>query len=380
MCCAAPRRHDWISTDVLKDLARHWRWLWSRCPGIGPARVAALDAVAVSNHISLEILWSWPRDRLERHLRWPRSLWNQLDQYRTHWGPNPIVHVPDDVLLQGDCDWPDPLNALTPPPSCLFHRGDRSLLRCLKTRQAIAVIGTRSASAHALQMADRLGRALALAGWPVLSGLADGIDAAAHRGCLATDGAPVAVLGTHLDRVYPAHHHALQSAVGRSGLLLSERHPGDSLRPGHFAARNRLIVALASALVIVECPEKSGALISARYADALQCPVWVMPADAGRWSARGSNALLQEKARPLVSIDAFLQQLGLGPLGGKGRATSHQPPPMDKALLQALSEGMTVDMLQQRLGRPAASLALELVQLELRGLVVCEPGQRWRAV
>ena len=227
MCCAAPRRHDWISTDVLKNLARHWRWLWSRCPGIGPARVAALDAVAVSNHISLEILWSWPRDRLERHLRWPRSLWNQLDQYRTHWGPNPIVHVPDDVLLQGDCDWPDPLNALTPPPSCLFHRGDRSLLRCLKTRQAIAVIGTRCASAHALQMADRLGRALALAGWPVLSGLADGIDAAAHRGCLATDGAPVAVLGTHLDRVYPTHHHALQSAVGKSGLLLSERYPGD---------------------------------------------------------------------------------------------------------------------------------------------------------
>ena len=92
------------------------------------------------------------------------------------------------------------------------------------------------------------------------------------------------------------------------------------------------------------------------------------------------EAMLLRDEPPLVSIDAFVQQLGLGPLGGKRRATTHQPPAMDKALLQALSEGMTVDMLQQRLGRPAASLALELVQLELRGLVVCEPGQRWRAV
>ena len=94
-------------------------------------------------------------------------------------------------------------------------------------------------------MADRLGRALGQAGWPVLSGLAAGIDAAVHRGCLAVEGPPVAVLGTHLDRVYPSQHRELQSAMGRSGLLLSERSPGGTPRPGHFAARNRLMVAMA---------------------------------------------------------------------------------------------------------------------------------------
>ena len=133
------------------------------------------------------------------------------------------------------------LNALERPPLCLFYRGDTSLLQSLQRRQAVAVVGTRSPSPHGLQMADRIGQA----GWPVLSGLAAGIDAAVHRGGLAVEGSPVAVLGTHLDRVYPSQHRELQSAIGRSGLLLSKRFPGGTPRPGHYAARNRLKVTMA---------------------------------------------------------------------------------------------------------------------------------------
>ena len=151
-------------------------------------------------------------------------------------------------------------------------------------------------------MAEDLGHALARSGWPVISGLAEGIDAAVHGGCLQADGAPVAVLGTGLDRVYTRHHDALQKAVAEQGLLISERVFGEPVQRGHFAHRNRLIVALAlaSALVVVECPERSSALISARLAEQRSCPVWVVPGDALRWSARGSNALLQNQAAPLL--------------------------------------------------------------------------------
>ena len=162
------------------------------------------------------------------------------------------------------------------------------------------MVGTRSQSPHCLQIADRLGRAPGQADWPVLRGLAAGIYAAVHRGCLAVKGSPVAVLGTHLDRFYPSQHRELQSAIGRSGLLLSERFPGETPRPCHFAARNRLMVAMASMALSVEFPERSGVFISARYAAELGCPVGVVPSDAGRRSARGSNTFCWGK--PLLFL------------------------------------------------------------------------------
>lgn len=361
---------------------REWRWVWGCCPGIGSVRLAALEALAASKQLSLAHLWRWPLHRLAEELSWPERVWNQLDRYRQHCGIHPTCDIPANALLQGDQNWPEPLNALEAAPLCLFYRGDTLLLQALQRRKAVAVVGTRSPSTHGVQMADRLGRALGRAGWPVLSGLAAGIDAAVHRGCLAVKGSPVAVLGTHLDRVYPSHHRELQSVIGRSGLLLSERFPGETPRPGHFAARNRLMVAMAAVVVIVECPERSGALISARYASELGCPVWVVPSDAGRRSARGSNALLLEQAIPLLSPDALLDVLGPGPLlaASSGSFPPQQPQISDDPLRGALEDGATLDELQRSCNRSAGSLSRVLVQLELQGLVVCEPGQRWRSV
>ncbi len=204
----------------------------------------------------------------------------------------------------------------------------------------------------------------------MVSGLAEGIDAAAHRGCLAADGVPVAVLGTPLDRVYPRHHQALQEEVARNGLLLSERQPGESVQRGHFAARNRLLVSLSCALVVVECPDRSGALISARLAAEQQCPVWVVPGDAGRWSSRGSNRLLQNAAAPLLSPKELVEHLGPGPCH-KANATA-------PALVKALGAGASIEQLQQTLKLPAGRLASDLLELELAGQVVCESGFLWK--
>ena len=210
-----------------------------------------LRAVARDHGIGPEALWSWPEPRLAEALPWPRPVLQAVERYRSHLGRHPDLTVPREVLLPCDDAWPVRLDRMAQPPKLLFRRGRLDLLDCLTSGQAVAVVGTRSASPHGIRMAEDLGHALARSGWPVISGLAEGIDAAVHGGCLQADGAPVAVLGTGLDRVYPRHHDALQKAVAQQGLLISERSSGEPVQRGHFAHRNRLIVALASALVVV---------------------------------------------------------------------------------------------------------------------------------
>lgn len=151
-------------------------------------------------------LWGWPIERFGETLAWPTHCLRDVERYRREHGASPTLDVPACALLPGAPAWPSCLDQMHLPPSGLYVEGDRSLLRHINARTAIAVVGTRSASDHGLAMAEELGRALAEAGWPVLSGLAEGVDAAAHRGCLARNGAPIGVLGTPLDRVYPAHH------------------------------------------------------------------------------------------------------------------------------------------------------------------------------
>ena len=332
--------------------------------------MAALQAAAVEHGVGLDDCWTWSRERLALVLSWPDSLLDKVERYRQQKGASPQLKIPNHVLTPLDQDWPCGLNRLDRPPLVLHQQGRADVLACLGQNRAVAVVGTRAASDHGLRMAEHLGTVLAGASWPVVSGLAEGIDAAAHRGCLAAGGVPVAVLGTPLDRVYPRHHQALQEEVAQKGLLLSERRPGESVQPGHFAARNRLLVSLFCALVVVECPDRSGALISARLAAEQQCPVWVVPGDAGRWSSRGSNRLLQNAAAPLLSPHELVEHLGPGPC--------HQVNETATALVKALGAGASIQQLEQTLQLPAGRLASELLKLELAGQVVCESGFLWK--
>jgi DNA processing protein len=244
-------------------------------------------------------------------------------------------------------------------------------------------------------MAEAIGAALAQAGWPVVSGLAEGIDGAAHRGCLARGGRPVAVLGTPIERVYPRHHEELQRQVGQRGLLLSEWPAGGAVQPGHFAARNRLQVALARAVVVVECPESSGALHSARLAWDQGLPIWVVPADAGKRSAMGSNRLLTGMASALIDPRDLIRQLGPGPLATATPLATAVPQataiPLtaaaeagfgnaagDPELLAAVGSGATMEQLSLELDQSAAALASRLLALELSGSLRAMPGLRWQ--
>ena len=332
--------------------------------------MAALQAAAAEHDVGLDQCWAWSSERLAQVLSWPEALLEKVERYRQQQGASPQLKIPSDVLTPLDELWPQALNRLDRSPLVLHQQGRAEVLDWIGQGRAVAVVGTRAASDHGLRMAEHLGTVLAEAGWPVVSGLAEGIDAAAHRGCLAAGGVPVAVLGTPLDRVYPRHHQSLQKDVAENGLLLSERRPGESVQPGHFAARNRLLVCLSCALVVVECPDRSGALISARLAAEQQCPVWVVPGDAGRWSSRGSNRLLQNTAAPLLSPQELVEHLGPGPC--------HQVKATAVALMKALGSGASIEQLQQTLKLPAGRLASDLLALELAGQVVCESGFLWK--
>lgn len=216
----------------------------------------------------------------------------------------------------------------------------------------------------------------------MVSGLAEGIDGAAHRGCLQAGGAPVGVLGTALDRVYPSHHRQLQQQVAERGLLLSEQPPGGSVCAGHFAARNRLQVALACAVVLVECPERSGALHAAQLAWDRGLRLWAVPGDATRRSAVGSNRWLGRGATPLLDPADLMSALGPGPLAAPA-ARGHGPTaaattPADRALLAAVGGGSNLEQLSLRLGQAGSQLMPRLLALELAGLLRAEPGLCWR--
>lgn len=366
---------------------RLWWLLWAACPGLGWVSLRALEAHAGS----LEAAWHTPLEELPPLPAGRRGL-EQLDCFRRRWGGAPLERWAQQlqggrqVLLPGDGAWPSQLGALDRPPLALHWRGRGSLWPCLVRRQAVAVVGTRRPSRHGLAMAEALGRALAAAGWPVVSGLAEGIDAASHQGCLAAGGRPVGVLGTPLERVYPRHHGPLQRQVAAEGLLISEYPRGTPVRAGHFALRNRLQVALARAVVVVECPERSGALHSARLAWRQQLPLWVVPADAARISARGSNRLLGESASVLLEPADLVAQLGAGPLARSPSRPSSpaRPAPLPAAadgdLLRALGEGASLEQLCGQLRQPPSRLAPRLLALELAGLVRAEPGLHWRRI
>ncbi len=361
---------------------RLWRMLWSDCPGVGVVRLQQLERLPGG----LAAAWAASPEALARLTGWPSSRLAPIEAYRQHWGPDPLPRLARlrrggrGLLLPGDRRWPAALETLARPPLWLHWQGRGSLWPLLARRQAVAVVGTRHPSEHGLLMAHRLGAHLAAHGWPVVSGLAEGIDAAAHQGCLSRGGTPVAVLGTPLQRVYPRHHGPLQAEVGRRGLLLSEWPAGAPVRPGHFASRNRLLVALAAAVVVVECPPQSGALHSAELAWQQGLPLWAVPGDAARRAALGSNRLLARGATPLLEPGDLTAQLGPGPLKGRDPRPAADLTPGSPAarVLAALGEGAGLEELGRALSLEPPVLSSALLQLELSGLVRPEPGLRWR--
>ena len=349
---------------------------WAAVRGLGIASLRRLEG----RFGTLSAAWEASADDLQQR---GGLAPHQLQAFIAAKG-EPAVATPQRLLTPLDPALPDALRQLERPPLQLFWSGKGSTWAYLRQRQAVAVVGSRCASDHAIAWAERLGRQLAIAGWPVVSGLAAGIDAAAHRGCLAGNGRPVGVLATSLQCSYPRGNEALQRKVNGAGLLLTEQSPDQGINRGHFATRNRLLVGLVCALVVVECSRRSGALIAAQQARESGLPVWAVPADAGRTSAEGSNQLLRNGASVLLHPEELCQALGSGPLPPAyrtaGTAVATTQSRMGKQLLKQLSQPHTLEQLQSSVAaNEQRRLLTQLLQLQAEGLIRSLPGLRWVA-
>ena len=252
---------------------------------------------------------------------------------------------------------PQLLRQIHDPPHRLYVRG--SAPPSLLDEPAVAIVGARACSAYGAHTARTLSRDLAAAGVVVVSGLARGIDAEAHRGALAAGGHTVAVLGCGIDRDYPAVHAPLARAIAERSLIVSEYEPGIEPAPWRFPARNRIVAGLCSATIVVEARERSGALITADFALEEGRDVFAVPGEITSRLSVGTNSLLKLGAAPATSAADVLDALGIDPPPTPAASCTSHP------LLDLLPA--SVDELVQASGLGAGQVAAALTELELRG-------------
>lgn len=292
------------------------------------------------------------------------------------------------LIARGDAVYPPQLAALAGPSPALHVLGDISLL----TRPQVAIVGSRAPTAAGRRMAATMAGDLVAAGLVITSGLARGIDAAAHAAALDAGGGTVAVLGTGIDQCYPRQNRALYERIARHGLLVSELPPGTGPRPHHFPRRNRIISGLARAVVVIEAAVGSGSLITAGHAADQGREVFAVPGSPLNPLAAGCNALIRTGAVLARGAADILAESGIAPgqipvsnqwLGAPLQGAA-PPPRLDKdyeMLLDALGfEPASIDDLVERTGLAPASVASMMLILELEGRVEARPGALYNRV
>lgn len=268
-----------------------------------------------------------------------------------------------------DDAYPERLRAIPDPPPVLWVRG----APLEPAGRAVAVVGSRRASPAALDVAFHLAAELARAGVTVISGMARGVDGAAHRGAL-TAGTTVGVLGCGVDIAYPRSHASLAAGIAAQGTLVSEFVPGTPALAHHFPARNRIISGLAQAVVVVEAAERSGSLITARLALEQGREVMAVPGNVAGGRNRGAHALIRDGAALIESAGDVLRELGwwVPPVTSSGGGD--YPEAVRLLALMPLGESFSLDWIAAETGRGVSEVLSELLELELAGLVVRSEG------
>jgi DNA processing protein len=298
--------------------------------------------------------------QLERTLAWLRGMDHRL-------------------VAWGDVEYPRALLDIADPPPAFYYVGRPELL----TRRAVAIVGSRNATPQGVEHAEAFAAALSASGFTIVSGLAVGIDAAAHRGGLSAGGSSIAVVGTGLDRVYPARNRDLAQRLAREGGMLSEFALGTPPLPENFPRRNRLISGLARGVVVVEATLHSGSLITARLAAEQGRDVFAIPGSIDSPFSKGAHRLIREGAKLVETAQDILEELGAA---AEAQATNANRAPNEAAapspgegpvarVLAALGHDPAgIDLLVRRSGLSAESITVALVELEVAGRVVSLPG------
>lgn len=346
----------------------HWIAL-SQVPGIGPAGFAQL----LRHHGSASAAWSAGPDGLravsrlssdteegfERLRRTdPRELAGRVERATAGAGGRVVTCLDD--------DYPPALLTLDPRPPTLYLAGDADAFR----ERAVAIVGTRRASGYGLSITTQLATELAEARVVVVSGLALGIDGAAHRAAVEIGSRTVAVLPSPLDRIYPPRHRELaRRIVASGGALVTEIPIGAAVGRPDFARRNRLIAGLAEAVIVVEAPDRSGALLTAAAAIAIGRELYAVPGPIDAMASRGANRLIADQQATIVTSTASVMRLIGLPHGDRPPAVQALSEVEGQLLRRLLERSGSIEELIDRTGHPAAAVASALALLEARGLV-----------
>ena len=324
----------------------------SQVPGIGPAGFAQL----IRRHGSASEAWRYGIDHAAGDD--PREIARRLDR-RTQAAGGRIVTGLDE-------EYPLALRTLEPRPPTLFIAGDGTALAI----RAVAIVGTRRASGYGLTTAAELADDLGRSGMAVVSGLALGIGGAAHRAAVAAGARSVAVLPSPLDRVYPPRHRSLAREIVRSGgALVTEVAVGSPVGRPDFARRNRVIAGLAEAVVVIEAPDRSGALLTASAAIGIGRELYAVPGPIDALASRGCNRLIADHDAVMVtSVTALMRLIGAS-RGARPPAVNALSEVEGQLLRHLLERSGSIEELVDRTGQPPASVASALTLLESRGLV-----------
>jgi len=360
-----------VSATDSNDNLVHWLRL-VRTHGIGPKAIAALlaafesvDKLFAANGSQLRA--TGISDKQITALQQESAL-NEVEidlQWQAQADDRTIISIDSP-------NYPALLKQIPSPPPVLFVRGDVDILH---TPQ-LAIVGSRKPTSYGKRIAGRLATELAQSGLTVCSGLAYGIDAAAHQAALTADGLTVAVTGTGLDRVYPASHHALAHDIAASGALVSEFPIGTNPRPAFFPRRNRIISGLSYGTLVIEAAIKSGSLTTSAHATEQSREVFAVPGNIDNPLARGCHALIRNGATLVETVEDILEQLApILPrkLSLPEETVDEDDSPLPDELASLLSvfefEPLTLDQLVEQTGIDIATITEQITELELGGRI-----------
>lgn len=348
-------RHHWIALSLVPGIGPATFWqLIERYGSATEAWRAGPDALIPLTRVAPEA----PVAFMQLHGQRPRVMAERVESRTTAAGGRVVTAL--------DTGYPKALLTLDPRPPTLYVVGDDAAF----DERAVAIVGTRRASGYGLSVATEIGHDLAEAGVVIVSGLALGIDGAAHRAAVEAGGRSIAVLPSPIDRIYPPRHRALaKRLVSENGALVSEIATGGSVGRPDFARRNRLIAGLAEAVVVVEAPDRSGALLTAAAAVAIGREVHAVPGPITAMASRGCNRLVADQQAAIVTSSAgLLRQIGLA--GGARPPAARALSEVEGQLLNRLLERSgSLEELVDRTRQQPSSVASALSLLEARGLV-----------
>ncbi len=345
---------------------RYWVG-FNRAPGIGPAKVRAL----LDHFGNLELAWrATPAELHEAGLDW-RAIEN-LVKLRNSYDPDTdlrkVERAGAHILTWDDPAYPVRLREIPNPPPVLYVKG--GLVE--SDQWALAIVGTRRATAYGKEAARAFANELALNGVTVVSGLARGIDAAAHQAALDAGGRTIAVLGHGIDQIYPPEHRKLAEQIVQHGALVSDYAPGTQPEAVNFPPRNRIISGLSLGVLVVEAGETSGALITADFAAEQGRDVFAVPGNVFARSSAGTNRLLRDGAAMALCAQDVLEQLNMTMVAQHIEARAAIPPQdeTEQKLYSLLSsEPVHIDEIGRQTGLPIEQVSSALTLMELKGMV-----------